>query len=1352
MTRPSFYLNLALQLLDRLLVVVLVKLVLPTDGNEPNVFFVNDDTPAGQRLGRITHFDGQQNIPLDSGSLTSVIVRANRPPAIYFRLDEHKGDLYTRVVLDREVLCTTITGYQKGRSSQFSQYSLTHSQDYTWDETKKDITDECEFVFQVALHRKIKSSTLPEFIDIRVVIIDRNDHVPTFHPQQFVNLSVPESAPVGTRVRLPLAVDPDSFDFAIRRYQLFPDDVTEWSLHQQTADRVFRGNLHHEITDLFLELRCTLDRERRGNFILEVKAYDTLNEPTTANYDERNVLKVYLTIEDINDNGPTFRPQSHKNFSSSIGYLADSLHSAELITYKAEITETVWPKSSIIKLEAFDPDLPPYAAIRYEFPIYVDSTIRSFFKLNEHSGELFLRQPLDYEKKSSYSFDVLAIDSEHHRRMKLEGTGAVSTSDVPQSDPYTATARVVVQVVDINDEIPVIELDYLRLDSSTGRPATFATVEENSDPPQFLADIFVTDKDVNPLNNHVTCSLEPLQASYSQLWQAKFKNETTATQENIYFQLSEVRRRAGQVQYNLLTLKPLDRETVSPSSSVQRIHVNCFDSGVPTKANQAVVLINLLDVNDNEPVIQLLQPVSKNNISKQSSNGNASVYLYENSPLGTLVARLNVTDMDIGQNGRVTCSLITQVDSVDKTYLGHFHIDPTNCDIVIRKIIDREATDIPLQKIRLTIKAEDHGNPPKTTLMNLNVIILDENDNAPLLQHTYYRFTVKENMPAGTSIGRLVIMDMDEMYDKLTVRFYKHDNLPFQLWLENPNVTSTNNVEKKSAKQPVTYHINTTTPLDRETRENYEFKILVLDTSENHNIYRSKPPVVHTTTATVSVLVEDVNDNDPVIIFPQQANKTFYLSNAESKNHQLMTVNANDKDTSNIHFLFTLVSETSAPMALINQVSTNSNEGFTHTAEILNPSFLEIDRNQGTIYLSRDMSENDTGLHAFYVTVQDTDTPVRTASLRFLVQVDATPPRSHRLQGSYPHLLSSETQLDMLEARSSNSIGTAQDNQLAEMHSRLESMVSVGKMSEKKRPLKKPLIPSFTGDAVLILSLGLILLLLLATLCLVVYARRWNSAVVRRPTASLALRPCVPWACARFCDKRSINSSTEKAKELPTEASDVERIPRLWSPCAVGFNSSVQSFYTADKLTTSMPHDNFLNTLDDSTLNTLHNSERTYHNHVCRPLTVVAANSTLRSEVAGKTADDYTSLQSISQCHTCTLPNKHSCSHNLCRLEPLRSEQSALLGPIPKDSSQYTPLMNRTVGSVTCTVVPIRPIAKQKVSVQLMDSLVKGMSNEQSKSSHNISASCTSDDPLDSYGTLLKVSDFRLFTTNYLAI
>ncbi|KAF6771242.1 hypothetical protein AHF37_09804, partial [Paragonimus kellicotti] len=1169
---------------------------------------------------------------------------------------------------------------RKPEAPHLVNISLPGSPDYTWDAANKDVTDECEFVFQVALHRKIKSSTLPEFIDIRVVIIDRNDHVPTFHPQQFVNLSVPESAPVGTRVRLPLAVDPDSFEYAIKRYQLLPDDVTEWSLYQQAADRVFRGNLYHEITDLFLELRNTLDRERRANFIFEVKAYDTLNEPITGNYDERNVLKVYLTIDDINDNGPIFRPQSHKNSSSSTEYLADSLHLTELVTYKAEITETLWPKSAIIKLEAFDPDLPAYAAIRYEFPLYIDSTIRKIFKLNEHSGELFLRQPLDYEKKSSYSFDILAVDSEHDRRMKLEGTGAISTSGISQSDLYTATARVVIQVLDINDEIPLIELDYLRLDESTGRPATFATVEENSEPPQFLADIFVTDKDVNPANNHllssevqlgmlepqssnnivndqdnqlaemhsrldsmmnvgkvsekkrslkkplipsftgdavlilslglilllllatlclvglcaplefnccqttdsqsciktlyslevdsvdqtylghfhidptncdvvtrkvidreateiplqkirltvraedhgnpskktllnlnviildendnapllqhtyyrftvkenmpagtsigrllwlekpnvtstndvekrslrqpvtyhinttmpldrevrenyefkilvmdtpenlniyrskapvvhtttatvsvlvedvndndpviifpqqanktfycqmqrenseppqfladifvtdkdvnpannhVTCSLEPQQTSYNQIWQTKFENETASTQENMYFQLSEVRRHAGQVQYNLLTLKPLDRETMSPSSSVQRIHVNCFDSGVPRKANQAVVLINLLDVNDNEPVIQVLQTVSKTNITKQSSKENAFVYLYENSPLGTLVARLNVTDMDTGQNGRVTCSLRQQkVDSVDQTYLGHFHIDPTNCDVVTRKVIDREATEIPLQKIRLTVRAEDHGNPSKKTLLNLNVIILDENDNAPLLQHTYYRFTVKENMPAGTSIGRLVIMDLDEMYDKLTVRFYKHDNLPFQLWLEKPNVTSTNDVEKRSLRQPVTYHINTTMPLDREVRENYEFKILVMDTPENLNIYRSKAPVVHTTTATVSVLVEDVNDNDPVIIFPQQANKTFYLSNAEGKHYQLMTVNANDKDSSNVHFHFTLVSETSTSTALANQVTINSNEGFTNIAGSRDPCFLEIDRNQGTI-------------------------------------------------------------------------------------------------------------------------------------------------------------------------------------------------------------------------------------------------------------------------------------------------------------------------------------------------------------------------------------------------------------------
>ncbi|CAH8493227.1 unnamed protein product [Schistosoma mattheei] len=269
-----------------------------------------------------------------------------------------------------------------------------------------------------------------------------------------------------------------------------------------------------------------------------------------------------------------------------------SIQSTSILCYKIEVIESNWIKSPILKLITKDLD--------------------------------------NYEKHTSYTFNVLAIDSEYDRRSKLDNNLQLMNSRI-QNNIFTSTANIIVNVLDINDEIPIIELDYLRIDETTGRSATFARIEENNDPPQFIADILVTDRDANALNSHVIYTI------------------------NTSFQLTEVKRQPGLVQYNMLTVNSLDREI---NGAILRIKIQCTDSGEIKKTSEVDIIIHIIDVNDNSPSIQL---ISQNLHTTLNSNDNL-IHLKENTPTGTIIAYFNITDIDYGENSRTTCKLLSIIN------------------------------------------------------------------------------------------------------------------------------------------------------------------------------------------------------------------------------------------------------------------------------------------------------------------------------------------------------------------------------------------------------------------------------------------------------------------------------------------------------------------------------------------------------------------------------------------------------------------------------------------------------------------------------------------------------------------
>nr|CAH8839927.1 unnamed protein product [Trichobilharzia regenti] len=1249
--------------------------------NEPNVFYVNDDT--------------------NEGHLKAVIVRANRPPAAYFKLNENTGDLYTRTVIDRESLCLKTFQNDERPNSMPRNLNIDFS-DSNYQSgaflSNSKIVNQCKFTFQVALHRQISQQQqqqqpqqyqsndpglhhLPEFIDIHVFVIDRNDHIPTFQPHSVINLSIPESVPIGTRVQLPLAYDPDSPEFSVQRYELYPLESTDFSLYIQTTDVIHDANLIQEITGLYLELKTTLDRETRESYALEVKAFDsplstsssspstsasspsspTMNAFIPRLNDNRNVLKIFLTIEDINDNGPIFQPQntstqidSHNDAiirtnpsSSSLSSSSTPMHPIGIITYKVDIIESTWPKSSVLQLITKDLDSSKYSLTRYEFSSNVESIVKQLFKLNEHSGELFLKQPLDYEKRTSYSFDVLAIDSEYDRRSKMESSGSNLhlVSSRLQQNIFTSTANILVNVIDINDEVPIIEVDYLRVDETTGRPATFARIEENSDPPQFIADILVTDRDVNAANSHVICTLMNKANKYQSNHHHNNNNNHNSDNKTYSitnsFQLSEVRRQPGLVQYNVLTVRSLDREV---NGAITRIKIQCSDS----------------DLNDNSPVIHLIpQQTSGSN----NNNGENIVFLRENAPIGTTVAHFNVTDQDSGENSRTSCTLLTMNDPVLLNLNDYFHVDPVLCNLMTRKPIDRESTYPPIDEIDLSIEVKDHGQPVRKSSISFKVKVINENDNVPVFQNTFYRFSVKENSPIGISIGQIVITDLDGDYARLDVRLQKQEQLPFKLWKSE---TSYGYISiDHSEAQVVVYYLNTTRILDREEKSSYEFEIYANDVSEEGLLGQHRLSVKsfsHTTSATILVTVEDENDNDPVIIFPQQPNKTFILSNSEKKYYQLMTVNANDKDPSSNSFTFMLETEEDlksndnsksietddTDTKLLKSTELNTNRKYP-----LSNSFLEIDRSVGTVYLSRDIHQNDTGTHAFRVIVHDSIINPRTASLRFIVKIEPVPPRSHQMKlnslvdndHAERRILSGESSLNPEYSEHNyafnNHYSKSSSSQDFLIHRKYDYMrttfdnhsMPFGSSSPGVSSSSKQLTRRLTGDTVLILSLGLILLILLATLCLVIFARHWSSgssSVPQNSNTSDKIR-CSEIFC---CNPTSSNSNGNKHQMTNNETLKKEVVNIFHSTSPTNLQDPQQINLNCDTLRSL---DTFNASLNDSYSQKMLDSEHIYYRD-CRQFSLLPVITSPVGGDNGSFPTDYTALRAVTSCKCCTPP------------------------------------------------------------------------------------------------------------------
>lgn len=122
-----------------------------------------------------------------------------------------------------------------------------------------------------------------------------------------------------------------------------------------------------------------------------------------------------------------------------------------------------------------------------------------------------------------------------------------------------------------------------------------------------------------------------------------------------------------------------------------------------------------------------------------------NVQVFENQPIGTLVATVKAKDKDFGDYGTITYTIHS--DLLSET----FNIDKASGKITTKQKLDRET-----QKLyEIPVMATDGGG--RSGFLTVRVRVLDENDNAPKFYLREYKASIHSNRNIQTPFMKVFL-------------------------------------------------------------------------------------------------------------------------------------------------------------------------------------------------------------------------------------------------------------------------------------------------------------------------------------------------------------------------------------------------------------------------------------------------------------------------------------------------------------------------------------------------------------------------------------------------------------------
>ncbi|XP_049441910.1 protocadherin alpha-8-like isoform X21 [Epinephelus fuscoguttatus] len=480
-------------------------------------------------------------------------------------------------------------------------------------------------------------------------ILDVNDNDPLF-TEKSQTIDIAENTLPGMKFALSEAIDADVGKNTVNVFKLTPNEYFSLA--------TIKGG---ESVSAELVLQKTLDREKQPVIHLTVTAIDGGTPPRSG------TSQVIIHVLDINDNPPVF--------SSPL--------------YKTSIFENTPIGTTVITLNATDADEGTNGEIVYSLRSKGQDRILEIFQIDPITGAISIKANVDYEENKAFEIRAEANDK--------------------AQPPMSAHCKVLVEVIDVNDNAPEITVTSL-----------LNTVKEDADVGTAIALVSFVDNDGGK-NGEVKCKI---------LDKVPFKLETNYKNY-----------------YSLVVDGPLDREITSDYN----VTISATDEGSPPLSNTSVITVHVSDVNDNPP--RFSEPV-------------VNIYVKENSKVGVIIKTLSASDADIDKNGQVRYSVL---DSKSNSVSTMVNINSETGDIVSLQSFNYEE----LKTFQFKVQATDSGVPPLGSNVTVNVLILDENDNNPTILAPYseHGSVNSESIPysaeAGYFVAKIRAVDADSGYNAL---------------------------------------------------------------------------------------------------------------------------------------------------------------------------------------------------------------------------------------------------------------------------------------------------------------------------------------------------------------------------------------------------------------------------------------------------------------------------------------------------------------------------------------------------------------------------------------------------------
>ncbi|KAM6290574.1 cadherin EGF LAG seven-pass G-type receptor 1 isoform 3-T3 [Porphyrio hochstetteri] len=617
-----------------------------------------------------------------------------------------------------------------------------------------------ETIREYTLRIKAQDGGRPPLINssgmVSVQVVDVNDNAPIFVSTPF-QATVLENVPLGYSVLHIQAVDADSGENARLEYKLI-EMAPSTGGAPVAGDSVFPFQINNSTG--WITVAAELDRETVENYHFGVEARDHGVPVMTSS------ASVSITVLDVNDNNPTFTEK----------------------VYHLRLNEDAAVGSSVLTLTAVDRDV--NSVVTYQI---TSGNTRNRFAITSQSGGglITLALPLDYKQERQYVLTVTASDGTRFDTVQvfINVTDANTHRPVFQSSHYTVsvsedkpigTSIVTISATDedtgenarityiLDDNIPQFRIDpdtgtittLMELDYEDQASYTLAITAHDNGIPQksdtTYVEILILDANDNAprfLRDRYQGSVfEDVPLSTSVLQLSATDRDSGLNGRLLYtFQGGDdgdgdfyIEPTSGVIR----TLRKLDRENVA----VYSLRAFAVDRGSPPLKASVDIQVTVLDINDNPPVFE---------------KDEFDIFVEENSPVGSIVARISAADPDEGTNAQIMYQI------VEGNIPEVFQLDLLNGDLTALMDLDYESRTEYVIVVQAT-------SAPLVSRATVHIRLLDQNDNPPVLQDFQIIFnnyvTNKSNsFPSGV-IGKIPAHDPD-VSDSLAYTFVQGNEL-----------------------------------------------------------------------------------------------------------------------------------------------------------------------------------------------------------------------------------------------------------------------------------------------------------------------------------------------------------------------------------------------------------------------------------------------------------------------------------------------------------------------------------------------------------------------------------------------